>query len=136
MEQIIQAISSKLNLPESTVREGVGIILNFLKQKGGPQFDQFAALLPGAEGLISAAPETSAGAAGLLSGIMGKASGLLGGDLGGAASALAALQQAGIPIDKAVPLAGEFVEQAKSVAGPEAVESLLNGIPALKSLLS
>ena len=135
MEEIIKAISGKLNLPEPAVRSAVGIILNFVKQKAtGTQFEQFAALLPGTAGLMSAAPTAGAGG-GLLGGILEKAGGLLGGDLGGAASALAALQEAGIPMEKAAPLAGEFFEQAKTVAGPEAVESLLSGIPALKTFL-
>ncbi|MFZ4598096.1 MAG: DUF2780 domain-containing protein [Terrimicrobiaceae bacterium] len=136
MEQIIQAISAKLNLPESVVRSGVGIILNFVKQKAaGTQFEQFLAAVPGADGILADAPTGDGGAAGLLGGLLGKAGGLLGGDLGGAASALAALQQAGIPMDKAAPLASEFFEQAKAAAGPETVNSLVEGIPALQAFL-
>ncbi|MDD5199735.1 MAG: hypothetical protein PHC88_08015 [Terrimicrobiaceae bacterium] len=41
----------------------------------------------------------------------------------------------GVPLDKAAPLAGDFFEQAKTVAGPDVVNSLVQQIPALKSLL-
>lgn len=136
MEQIIQAISAKLNLPESSVRSGIGIILKFLKEKSaGTEFEKFLALLPGAEAILAAAPAAGGEAGGVLGGILGKAGGLLGGDLGGAASALAALQGAGIPVDKAAPLAGEFFEQARSAVGPDVVAQILNEVPALKSFL-
>jgi hypothetical protein len=134
MDQIIQAISAKLNLPESTVRSGLGIILNFVKQKAaGTQFEQFLAAVPGSAAIMSGAPAADGG--GLLGGLLGKAGGLLGGDLAGAAGALGALQQAGIPMDKAGPLASEFFEQAKTVAGPDVVSSLLQQLPALQALL-
>ena len=138
MEQIIKTLSAQLNLPESVVRTGVGIILNFIKQKAvGTEFEKFAALIPGSAGAMASAPAPGAGggAGGLLGDLIGKAGGLLGGNLGGAAEAIGALQQAGIPLDKAVPLASGFFEQANSVAGPEAVEALLGQIPALSSFL-
>lgn len=138
MEEIIKNISLKLNLPESVVRQGVGIILSFVKQKAaGTQFERFIALLPGASGVLASAPSSSGSAGGgLLGGILGKAGGLMGGNLGAAAEAMGALQRAGIPIDKAAPLASEFFNQAKAVAGPESVAALLEQIPALKSLLT
>ncbi len=134
MEEIIKNISLKLNLPESVVRQGVGIILSFVKQKAaGTQFEHFIALLPGASAVLASAPSASDSAGGgLLGGILGK----LGGNLGAAAEAMGALQSAGIPIDKAAPLASEFFDQAQAVAGPESVAALLEQIPALKSLLS
>ncbi|MEX1117573.1 MAG: hypothetical protein WEB60_02150 [Terrimicrobiaceae bacterium] len=138
MDEIIKNISLKLNLPESVVRQGVGIILSFVKQKAvGTQFEKFIALLPGASGVLASAPsasDTSGG--GLLGGLLGKAGGLLGGNLGAAAGAIGAMQSAGIPMDKAAPLAGEFFDQAKAVAGPETVAALLEEIPALKALLT
>ncbi len=134
MDEIIKNISLKLNLPESVVRQGVGIILNFVKQKAaGTQFEHFIALLPGASGVLANAPTSSSSAGGgLLGGLLGK----MGGNLSAAAEAVGALQNAGIPIDKAAPLASEFFDQAKAVAGPESVAALLDQIPALKSLLS
>jgi len=138
MEQIIKSLSAQLNLPESVIRAGVGILLNFVKQKAaGTEFEKFLALVPGSAGVMSAAPAPGegGGAGGLLGGLLGKAGGLLGGNLGGAAAALGALQQAGIPLDKAAPLASGFFDHAKEVAGPDTVNALLKQLPALASLL-
>jgi hypothetical protein len=137
MDEIIKNISLKLNLPESVVRQGVGIILSFVKQKAaGTQFEHFIALIPGASGVLAGAPAASdASGGGLLGGLLGKAGGLLGGNLGAAAEAISALQGAGVPMDKAAPLASEFFEQAQAIAGPETVSALLEQMPALKSLL-
>jgi hypothetical protein len=140
MEQIIKSLSQSLGLPESTVRAGVGILLNMIKQKtsaaGNSQFGSMIGLLPGAAELMSSTPATAAEpAGGGLGGLLSAAGNLLGGNLGEAAQAVSALQGAGIPMDKAVPLASGFFEQAKSVAGPEAVDAVLAQLPALGSLL-
>lgn len=137
MEQIIKSLSAKFNLPESTVRSGIGIVLRFLKEKSdGTRFATLLDRIPGAEDAMKTPPaEEGSGDGGLLGGLMAKAGGLLGGDLGGAAAAMGALQKAGIPLDKAEPMAGEFLEQAKALAGPEVIDGLLEQIPALKSLL-
>jgi len=136
MDQIISAISAKLGLPEAIVRQGVGILLNFVKQKAsGTEFEKFAALIPGTTATMSAAgPATDGG--GLIGSLLGAAGGLLGGQAGDLAKVVGALQGAGISPDKAAPFAGEFFEQAKSVAGPEVVSQLLASIPALTEILN
>ncbi len=137
MEQIIKSLSQSLNLPEAAVRAGVGILLNFVKQKAaGTQFDAMLALLPGAADLMSSAPAGGDGGGGALGGLLAKAGEMLGGNLGGAAEVVGALQGAGVPLDKAAPLATEFFDQAKSVAGPDAVDAVIKQIPALASLFS
>lgn len=140
MEQIIKSLSAKFNLPESSVRSGIGILLRLIKEKSeGTQFAALLARIPGAEAAMKAPPAEAGTGGGLFGGLMAKAGGLLGGDLGGdlggTAEAVGALQKAGIPLDKAVPLAGEFLEQAKGLAGPEVIDGLLEQIPALKALL-
>jgi hypothetical protein len=137
MDEIIKSISAKLSLPEATVREGIGVMLNFVKQRvAGTEFEKFLAMVPGSEGLAAAAaPAGSPGAEGILGGILGKAGGMFGGDFAAAAEAMGALQKAGIPMDKAIPLASEFFAQAKTIAGPDAVNAMLDQMPALKSLL-
>ena len=139
MDQIVKSLSQSLNLPEPAVRAGLGILLNFIKQKaGGTQFEAMVGLLPGAAALMTSAPAAGAtgDASGMLGGLLAKAGSMLGGDLGGAAQAISAMQGAGIPLDKAGPLAGGFFEQAKSVAGPDAVDAVLKQLPALASLFA
>jgi hypothetical protein len=136
MEQIIKSLSEKLGLPESVVRTAAAAILNFVKQKaGGSQFEKFLELLPGADSLLSAAPAAPEGGGGLLGGILQAAGGLLGGSAGDAAKAAAAIQQAGVPADKVAPLAQGFFEQAGQIAGPDALNQLLESVPAIKALL-
>lgn len=136
MDQIIASLSQKLNLPESAIRAGLGVILRFIKEKAeGSQFETLIEQVPGAKALLAAEPAEGGSGSGLFGGLLGAAGGLLGGQTGDAAKALGALQQAGIPLDKAAPLAEQFLEQAKGLVGPETVESLLNSVPALKALL-
>lgn len=138
MEQIIKAISAKLNLPEGVVRSGAGILLNFIKQKAaGSQFETLLNLLPGASSLMasSTTPGAPTGGGGLLGGILGKAGSMLGGQTGEAAAVVGALSDAGVSPDKAAPFASEFLEQIKSVAGPDMVNDVMSKIPALQSLL-
>jgi hypothetical protein len=135
MDQIIRTLSAKLGLPEVVVRQGVGILLNFLKQKAaGTEFEKFAAMLPGSADVMNAAPAEGGG--GLLGGLLGAAGGLLGGQAGDLAKVVGSLQGAGISPDKAAPFAGEFFEQAKAVAGPELVSQILASVPGLSEALN
>jgi len=137
MEQIIKALAIKFNLPESSVRSALGVILNFVKQKsGGTGFEQFAARIPGTTQLASSPPPADDSAAsGLLGGIISRAGGMLGGNLGSAAEVVGQLQKVGIPLDKAAPMAREFLAQARAVAGEDTVASLLKSVPELQSFL-
>ena len=140
MEQIIKTLSQSLGLPEPAVRAGVGILLNFVKQKsagsGGAQFNALVGLLPGATELMSAAPAAGEASGGGLGGLLAKAGGLLGGNIGDAAAAIGALQGAGIPMDKAGDLASGFFSEAKGVAGDDAVNAVLKNLPAIASMFS
>lgn len=137
MDQIIKALAEKLNLPEATVRDGVGVILKFIKEKApGSQFEQLLNLLPGAGALIASAPAggEGAGAGGLLGGLLGKALGGLGENFGGTAETIGSLQKAGVPLDKIGPLASGFLSQAKEVAGEDVVNEIIDKTPALQAL--
>jgi len=140
MDQIIKSLSQSLGLPEPAVRAGVGILLNFVKQKcaasGNAQFNSLIALLPGASELMNTAPSGGGDASGGLGGLLAKAGGLLGGNLGDTAAAMGALQNAGIPMDKAGDLASGFFTEAKGVAGDDAVNAVLKNLPAIASMLA
>lgn len=140
MDQIIKSLSQSLGLPESAVRAGVGILLNFVKQKsaasGNAQFTALLGLLPGASELMTSTPAAGGGGGGALGGLLSAAGSLLGGNLGEAAQAASALQSAGIPLDKAAPLASGFFDQAKSVAGDDAVNAVLKNLPAIASMFA
>jgi hypothetical protein len=140
MDQIIKSLSQSLGLPEPAVRAGVGILLNFVKQKsaasGGAQFAALMGLLPGAAELMSANPAGGEASGSGVGGLLAKAGSLLGGNLGDTAAALGALQNAGIPMDKAGDLASGFFTEAKGVAGDDAVNAVLKNLPAIASMFT
>lgn len=129
MNDIIQFLAEKLSLPEATVRSGIGVLLKLVKEKtAGTEFEKFVNLVPGSAELISQVPQAAAETAG---GLLG----MLGGQAADLAKASSALQQAGVPADKIMPLAKGFFEKAREVAGPEVIEEISKGFPILKTLL-
>lgn len=132
MNEIIQFLSEKLALPEATVRSAVAVLLNLLKEKtSGTEFEKFASLIPGSQELIFQVPQAAAEASGGLGGLLG----MLGGQAADLAKASSALQGAGVPADKILPLAKEFFEKAQEVVGPEVIGEMSKNFPVLKTLL-
>ena len=132
MNDTITLLAEKFALPESTIRNAIGVLLNLLREKTpAAEFEKFVALVPGAAELVSQVPAAASGAAGGLGGLLG----MLGGQAADLAKASAALQQAGVPADKIVPLATEFFAKAREVAGPEVIGDLARNFPILKTLL-
>jgi len=132
MNDIIKTLAEKLALPESTVRSAVGVLLNLLREKvPGTEFEKFVNLVPGCAELVAGIPQAAAGATGGLGGLLG----MLGGQAADLAKASAALQQAGVPADKIMPLATEFFVKAREIAGPEVIGDLARNFPILKTLL-
>jgi len=60
---------------------------------------------------------------------------MLGGQAADLAKASAALQQAGVPTEKIIPLATEFFGKAREAAGSEVIDDLSRSFPILKTLL-
>ena len=132
MNDTIKLLSEKLALPESTIRNAIGVLLNLLREKTpAVEFEKFVALVPGAAELVSQVPLAASGATGGLGGLLG----MLGGQAADIAKATAALQQAGVPTDKIIPLATEFFAKAREAAGPEVIDDLSRSFPILKTLL-
>jgi len=136
MDQIIHAIAQKLNLPEAIVRQGVTVVLNFLKEQSkGTQFEAFLNMIPGAPAVAAAPLPTGGGGGGLLGGLVAAAGSMLGGQTGEIAKAVSGLQSAGLTADQVAPFVQSFFEETKQHVGPEEIEKILTGIPALQSLL-
>lgn len=132
MNDLIQSLCEKLALPETTVRSAIGVLLNLLREKTSPaEFEKFVNLIPGGMEWVSQMPETAAGASGGLGGLLG----MLGGQAADLAKASSALQQAGVPADKILPLAKEFFEKAQEAVGPEILGEMSKNFPILKTLL-
>lgn len=132
MQTIITHLSQKLGLDEAVVAQGLTVLLRFLQeQAAGTQFAGLLEKLPGASELLSSAPAPEA-AGGGLGGLLGS---MLGGSSGSLARVATQLNEAGVPLDKVVPLAQGFVEEARQAAGASNVDRVLAGIPALQGLL-
>ena len=132
MNDTIKLLSEKLSLPESTIRNAIGVLLNLLREKTPTaEFEKFVGLVPGAAELVSQVPAAASSVTGGLGGLLG----MLGGQAADLAKASTALQQAGVPTDKIIPLATEFFAKAREFAGPEVIGDLSRSFPILKTLL-
>jgi hypothetical protein len=70
-----------------------------------------------------------------MSGLIGAASDLIGGHSAEAGKAISALEEAGVPADKALPFATGFFEKVKEIVGPDAINQLAANVPALQTFL-
>ena len=132
MQEIIELVSAKLEVPESTARNAVKVLLRFAqKQIPEEDFRKLIDRIPGAGELLAEALSTAAPASGLFGGL----SSLLGGQAGAAAQALSELQAAGIEMAQIAPFMQFFVEKAREVAGPETVDMIFKEIPILQGFL-
>jgi len=123
MTELIGELVSKLGIQEGQAKGGAGLIFKLAQEKLGGEFSKVAAAVPGAEKLISAAPEAGGGAK-LVGGLLGafggdKAKGLS--DLAGLAGGFAQLKLDGGMVAKFIPIILEF---AKGKGGEE-VQGLL-----------
>jgi hypothetical protein len=136
MDQIVTAIAQKLGIPEAVVRSGLGVLLNFLKQKaGGSELGAVLNMIPGANDLANApAPDASSGGGNMLGNLIGSVSSLFGGQTADIGKAVAGLENAGIKTEQIAPFVESFIGEAKKVAGEDNVNNLLSSVPALANL--
>jgi uncharacterized protein VcgC/VcgE DUF2780 len=136
MDQIVTAIAQKLGIPEAVVRSGLGVLLNFLKQKaGGSELGAVLNMIPGANDLANApAPDASGGSGNMLGNLIGSVSSLFGGQTADIGKAVAGLENAGIKTEQIAPFVESFIGEAKKVAGEDNVNNLLSSVPALANL--
>jgi hypothetical protein len=136
MDQIVTAIAQKLGIPEAVVRSGLGVLLNFLKQKaGGSELGSVLNMIPGANDLANApAPDASTGGGNMLGNLIGSVSSLFGGQTADIGKAVAGLENAGIKTEQIAPFVESFIGEAKKVAGEDNVNNLLSSVPALANL--
>jgi hypothetical protein len=136
MDQIVTAIAQKLGIPEAVVRSGLGVLLNFLKQKaGGSELGAVLNMIPGANDLANApAPDASGGGGNMLGNLIGGVSSLFGGQTADIGKAVAGLENAGIKTEQIAPFVESFIGEAKKIAGEDNVNNLLSSVPALANL--
>lgn len=135
MDQIVTAIAQKLGIPEAVVRSGLGVLLNFLKQKaGGSEFGALLNMIPGANDLANAPAPDAAGGGNVFGNLIGSVTSMFGGQTADIGKAVAGLENAGIKTEQIAPFVENFIGEAKKVAGEDTVNNLLQSVPALANL--
>ena len=138
MNDFIESVTSQLGLDESTAKGATGSVLGFLKSGLGDQFSEIANKLPGAEDLISAAPdpgESGGGGGGLLGSITQAASSMLGGKAGEGMDLMGSLGNLGLSTDQGGSLVSMLIDYIKEKVGEQAVAMITEKLPILKSVL-
>ena len=120
------AIAQKLGIPEAVVRSGLGVLLNFLKEKaGGSEVGTLLNQIPGANDLANNAPAPDSGSV----------SSMFGGQAADIGKVVAGLENAGLQTDLIPPFVESFIGEAKKVAGEDTVNNVLSSVPALAGLV-
>ena len=136
MDQIVTAIAQKLGIPEAVVRSGLGVLLNFLKQKaGGSELGAVLNMIPGANDLANAPAPDAGGGGNLLGNLIGSVSSMFGGQTAEIGKVVAGLENAGLQTDLIPPFVENFIGEAKKVAGEDTVNNVLSSVPALAGLV-
>ena len=117
---LIQMLTSQLNVDESQAKGGAGLILKAAKDKlGGGDFGKLAAQLPNADALMQAAP-SAGGLGGLVSGLSGKLGGL--GGLGALAGLAGGFEKLGLKPEMVGKFAPVMMDFFKSKGGQGLVQ--------------
>jgi hypothetical protein len=128
LDHIIQAISQRLSLSESVVREAIKVLLEFARKRmTGTRFKKILAEIPGVSALLAEMPSPAPSRGGLFSSF--------GDTVGDAAKVFSALQSAGLQSSQITPFLRAFVEKAREIVGPETVEEFLRQVPILKTIV-
>jgi hypothetical protein len=140
IQDIIYAVSNKVDIDPTTMEKVVGTILSVLQHEAeGTSAEALFDKLPGSLALAKKYDVMAAGAASNGGGLLGSLTSALGSSLGEKAGALvngiSALQASGLSMEEIQKAGAELIEQAKAAAGPKAVNKALADVPSLKSQL-
>ncbi len=136
MDEFIQSAVSQLGIDESTAKNATGTALGFIKNGLGDQFSGIAEKLPGAEQLISAAPQAEAsGGGGLMGSLKGAASSMLGGGAAEGMELMGALRNSGLSAEQGGSFITMLIDFIKSKVGDGIMGQITDKIPMLKTLV-
>src|SRR5258708_19608417 len=104
MEKIVSAIVQKLGIPETVVRSGLAVVLNFLKQKaGGSEFGALLNMIPGASDLANAPAPDAGGGGNLFANLIGGVSSMFRAQAADVGKPVASLENPGLTPDPISP---------------------------------
>lgn len=123
MNELVSQLTKGLGVQEGQAQGGAGLLLKLAQSKLGGDFGKVAAVVPGVQDLIKAAPEAG-GAAKLLGGLAGA----LGGDKAGSLVGLTSLASGFGQLKLDPSMIGKFVPQiiafVQSKGGKEVAQML------------
>ncbi|SNY92748.1 hypothetical protein SAMN04515647_3018 [Cohaesibacter sp. ES.047] len=128
MDQIIARIASAAGISEELAKQAVEIILNFLAKEGPQDKVQMIVDALGANQLVDTSSADVGG--GLLGGMLGSMGGM-----GSAMAALNELTSAGLSMGEVKTVAREMIDVAKENTDEQAVDDVINSVPALNQIL-
>jgi hypothetical protein len=141
IQDIIYAISNKVDIDPTTMEKVVGTILSVLQHETeGTSIEQMFDKMPGSLELarkydVMAADATSGDGGGLLGSLTSALGGALGEKAGALVKGISALQASGLSMEEIQKAGAELIAQAKAAAGPKAVNQALAEVPSLKGHL-
>jgi hypothetical protein len=131
VQDIVSAVASRLNVDNATAESAVGTILSILDHEAtGTKADALFDQLPGARDLAQRY-DVMAGAGG--GGLMGMLGSALGDRAGALVNGMAKLEGLGLSVAQVEEAGKQLIEQAKTAAGPDTVNEIINDIPGLAS---
>ena len=140
VQDIIYTISNKVDIDPATMEKVVGTILSVLGHEAeGTGADALFDKLPGSRELAAKYDVMAADAPSSGGGLLGSLTSALGGALGEKAGALvrgfSQLQASGLSLEEIQKAGAALIDEAKTAAGPKAVNQALAEVPSLKAQL-
>jgi hypothetical protein len=134
VQEIVSAVASRLNIDNATAENAVGTILSILDHEAaGTKADALFDKLPGARDLAQrhdVMAETAGGG-----GLMGMIGSALGDRAGALINGMEKLKGLGLSVAQVEEAGKQLVEQARTAAGPDTVNEVINDIPGLAGRL-
>ena len=128
MQELISAVSTRLNLAEGEAEKAVGIMLSLVREHGNDSMvSELFEKLPGATELAEQYEDTPS-AGGLL--------GMFGSAVGGPLAMLSRLKGAGLSLDDIKSLGMEFVSYSRENADGDLLKKVASSIPGLGRFLN
>jgi len=130
VQDIVSAVASRLNVDNATAESAVGTILSVLDHEAtGTKADALFDQLPGARDLAQRYDVMAKPAGG--GGLMGMLGSALGDRAGALVNGMAKLKGLGLSVAQVEEAGKQLIEQAKTAAGPDAVNEIVNDVPGL-----
>jgi hypothetical protein len=133
-QEIVSAVASRLNIDNATAENAVGTILSILDHEAaGTKADALFDKLPGARDLAQRYDVMAEPAGG--GGLMGMLGSALGDRAGALINGMEKLKGLGLTVAQVEEAGKQLVEQAKTAAGPDTVNEVINDVPGLAGRL-